>query len=140
MLKIFQRMSWTTSFVLPIVLGMIVVLVGLTQPQLPRMIFIVGFVFCLIFLPGILIAGKIVSEPRKTMDVVLQRIDLHGYVTLQLPDGRTESFQAPALNREVVMGKMQEGEKLRVTTRGDIVFKYERLSHDVEYWPEQTGR
>lgn len=122
------------------VLGMLVVLIGLTQPQLPRLIFVVSFIFCLVFLPGILIAGKMLTAPRRTMDVVLQRIDLHGYVTLRLPDGSTESYQAPGLNREVVMGKMQEGERLRVTTRGDIVFKYERLNHDVDYWPEQTDR
>lgn len=138
MSKIFQRMSWTTTFIIPVVLGVIVVLIGITQQQLPRIVFIASFVFCLVFLPGILVAAKIFTAPRKVMDVVLETIQPSGYVTLRLPDGETGSFQAHALNREVVMGKMREGEKIRVTTRGDVVFKHERLGHDVEYWPDQT--
>lgn len=138
MFKKFHRMSWPVTFIIPVVLGSLVVVAGVTQPQLPRSIFIVSFIFIMVFLPGILVAAKLLSAPRETMDVVLERIEPHGYVTLRLEDGRTGGYQAHAMNREVLMGKLREGEKLRVTAKGDIVINYERRGHDVDYWPEQT--
>ncbi|RJX19264.1 MAG: hypothetical protein C4575_08805 [Desulforudis sp.] len=124
------------TFIIPMVVGMLFVLVGLTQPELPRNIFIYGFLFALVILPGILIALKIFTSPTTRAEVVLAGIEPGGNVSLRFPDQSVRSYQAPALNRDVMMGKVREGERMKVLVKGEIVFKWERVSHDVDYWPE----
>jgi len=133
---LFQRLNWPATVIIPMVVGMVIAIVGVTQPQLPRNLFIYGFIFALVVLPGILVALKVYSSPTTRAEASLAGIEPGGHVKLRFSDHSERSYQAPALNRDVIMGKVRQGERLKVLIKGEIVFKWERADPNVDYWPE----
>jgi len=123
---LFGRMSWALTFFIPVGLGIAVALWGLNS-SLPRIFFIISFIFVLVILPGIFILLKILGTPLEEEEVTLVGTTARNQVRLMQPSGDINSVSDGSLLNAVRGGLVQPGTKLRIIRRGDIIASWKPL-------------
>lgn len=123
---LFGRMHWALTFFIPVVLGIAIAMWGLNS-NLPRIFFIVGFIFVLVILPGIFILLKILGTPLEEEEVTLVGTTGRNQVRLMQATGNINSVTDSSLLNAVRGGLVQPGTKLRITRRGDIIAAWKPL-------------
>jgi hypothetical protein len=125
-----QRVSWAMTLFIPIILALVITVAGILNPQLPRVYFIVVFLFALVILPGILVTLKILSSPVIAAEVTLLATRKGQNVDVMFPDGSVNTFQNAQLYNGLLTGELKQGERLRVLIRDDILFRWQRLEEE----------
>ncbi|MBO8128772.1 MAG: hypothetical protein H0Z39_06195 [Peptococcaceae bacterium] len=133
-MSIFRRMSWFTTFIIPVTVALVIAFAGIVMPGIPRIYFIVAFLAALIFLPGVFIGLKIAKTPatiEKTIMVGLKAENLN-IVHLQHPDGSIRAYMDTSLANAYRAGTVKKGQIIKVIIRDDVMLKWDKEDEHAE--------
>ncbi|HAG07112.1 MAG: Uncharacterized protein XD69_0561 [Clostridia bacterium 62_21] len=116
-LGIFNRMGWLWTLVLPMGIAVAIAWLGIKNPDLPRIYFIVGFLAALVILPAVFILLKILATPVVDEEVVAVGVRGERHIEIRHPDGVVASYYHPDLARAFRSGRVRRGDRLRVLVR-----------------------
>lgn len=127
-----QRVGWPVTLCVPIILAFVIAIAGILSPELPRVYFIVGFLFALIVLPGILVTLKVLSTPVTAAEITLVAARKGQNVDVMFPDGAVNTFQNVQLYNGLLTGELKHGQRFRVLIRDDILFRWQRIDEPTD--------
>lgn len=123
-MRFFSRLSWFATFLIPALAAVAVALWGLNS-DLPRIYFIIAFLFTLVILPGVFILLKILGTPIEEEEIILLAAGSGDRVKVVRADGSHDIVSDIGLKKALLAGDIPSGTRLRLTRRGDIVIHWE---------------
>jgi len=124
--RFFSRLSWFATFLIPMLAGIAVALWDLNS-NLPRVYFVIAFLFTLIILPGVFILLKILGTPIHEEEIILLAAGSGDRVKVVRADGSHDIVSDIGLKKALLAGEVPSGTRLRLTRRGDIVIRWEPM-------------
>lgn len=125
-MNIFGRLSWFITFLIPALTGIAIAIWGLNS-DLPRGYFVVGFLFALVIMPGILVWLKVMGTPLQEEEIILLGAGSGDQVKIARPSGGHDIVSHSGIKRAILTGELRIGARLHLVRRGDIVIDWKLL-------------
>ncbi|AZK60565.1 hypothetical protein [Candidatus Desulforudis audaxviator] len=129
-MKFMRRVGWPVTLFVPLTLALVIAVAGIYSPGVPRIYFILGFLFTLIVLPGILITLKVLSHPVTAAVVTLVTTRRGQNVVVMFEDGTKNTYQNAQLYAGLLTGELKPGQRFRVLIRDDLLFRFQPLDDE----------
>ncbi len=125
-----RRVGWPVTLFIPLILALVIAVVGIYSPGLPRIYFILGFLSALIILPGILVTLKVLSHPVTSAEITLVTTRRGQNVVVMFEDGTKNTYQNAQLYAGLLTGELKPGQRFRVMIRDNILFRFQPLDDE----------
>lgn len=128
-MQVFNRMGWAWTFILPVAVALVIAWLGIKNPDLPRIYFVIGFLAALVVLPAVFILLKILAIPLVDEEVVAVGVRGERYIEVMHPDGVVAAYQHAGLVHAFRSGRIRKGDRLRVLVRRhEHILRWEQVT------------